>query len=239
VSDSIPATLSVTPIREIWNPILFSLIAIPNLVHFWWLHGTSVHLDVLVTHVDAPLLHSVKIMFFNQPSSDVSELPHFIDFICRAAKLMSLDKADLCFSRDTAEVKLSPQIETEDDTTLSLGILCRESYGPPSLSNVFHSSTPPPLSHSLLLNASKSAWNIISGRNGNMARRTFKGSDFYARLLMWRISPYPRNLPYASRLLGRGRQGREENQGAATRASNHLFEGLQPSNYRPFQEAIR
>jgi len=81
------------------------------------------YLEVLVTHVDATLLHSVKITFLNEPSFDISELPHFIR---RPEKFMSLDKVDLCFSKDTAEVTPSPQIETDDDTMLSLGILCRE-----------------------------------------------------------------------------------------------------------------
>ena len=93
-----------------------------------------------MAHVDAPLLHSVKMTFFDGPSFDISELPHFIR---RAEKLMSLDNADLCFSKDTAEVTLFPQIDTDDDTMFSLGVACRESYGPPSLSTVFRSSLPP------------------------------------------------------------------------------------------------
>ena len=39
---------------------------------------------------------------------------------------MSLDKVDLCLSKDTAGVTPFPQIETDGDTMLSLGILCRE-----------------------------------------------------------------------------------------------------------------
>src|SRR5712691_4209820 len=58
-----------------------------------------------------------------------------------------------------------------------------------------------PSPHYLLLNASKSAWINISGRNGSMTWRTYNGANFYTRLLLWRISSYPRNLLYASRLL--------------------------------------
>ena len=38
-------------------------IALPNLTCFWF-HSTSMYLEVPVAHVDAPLIHSVKITFF-------------------------------------------------------------------------------------------------------------------------------------------------------------------------------
>ena len=113
-----------------------------NLTHFWF-QGVIEYLEDLVAHVDAPLLHSVRITLFNELSFDVSELPQFIN---RSEKFTSLNttRADLTFSKNTVELTLSPQTETVDGIRLTLSISCKESFWPPvSLSHVFGSSLPP------------------------------------------------------------------------------------------------
>jgi hypothetical protein len=113
-----------------------------NLTHFWF-QGVSEYLEGLVAHIDAPLLHSVRITLFNVLSFDISELPRFIN---RSEKFSSLNTttADLTLSKNTVELTLSPQTETVDDIRLTLGISCKESFWPPvSLSHVFGSSLPP------------------------------------------------------------------------------------------------
>ena len=113
-----------------------------NLTRFWF-QGVSEYLEGLVAHIDAPLLHSVRITLFNELSFDISELPQFIN---RSEQFRSLNtiRADLALSRNTVELTLSPQTETVDGISLTLGISCRESFWPPvSLSHVFGSSLPP------------------------------------------------------------------------------------------------
>ena len=220
------------PVREIRNPILFSRIALPNLTHFWF-HGTSIYLEVFVAYFDTPLLHSIKITFFNEPSYDISELPQFIR---RAEKFMSLDKADLCFSKDSVEVTLSPQIETDDDTMLSLGILCRESYGPPSLSNVFRSSLPPLSSSECLQNHveqyQRSQWQYDMENIqwlGLLSPFTAVKDLFISEELALRVAP----------ALEEAAMGERRVRGVLPALQNLFFEGLQPSDSGPFQEAIR
>jgi hypothetical protein len=215
------------PVREI--RFLFSHIALPNLTLFWF-HGTSVYLEVFVAHFDTPLLHSVKITLFNEPSYDVSELPQFIR---RAEKFMSLDKTDLCFSKDTIEVTLSPQMETDDDTMLSLSVLCRESYGPPYLSDVFRSSLPP-LSSSQCLQIrveryQRSQWQYdMDGIEWLELLRPFTAVKdlFISEELALRVAPALEEAANAARRVLPALQ-------------NIFFEGLQPSDSGPFQDAIR
>jgi hypothetical protein len=215
------------PVREV--RFLFSRFALPNLTHFWF-HGTSVYLEVFVAHFDAPLLHSVKMTLFNEPSYDISELPQFIR--CTET-LMSLDKADLCFSKDSVEVTLSPQMETDDDTMLSLSVLCRESYGPPSLSDVFRSSLPP-LSSSQCLQIrveqyQRSQWQYdMDGIQWLELLRPFTAVKdlFISEELALRVAPA---------LAEADNTGRR----ALPALQNVFFEGLQPSGTGPFQEAIQ
>jgi len=220
------------PVREVGNPILFSRIALPKLTHFWF-HGTSVYLEVFVAYFDTPLLHSIKITLFNEPSYDISELPQFIR---RAEEFMSLDKADLCFSKDSVEVTLSPQEETDDDTMLSLGILCRESYGPPSLSDVFRSSLPP-LSSSKCLQIrveqyQRSQWQYDMENIqwlGLLSPFTAVKDIFISEELALRVAPALEEAANAGRRV----------RGVLPALQNIFFEGLQPSDCGPFQEAIK
>ena len=111
-----------------------------NLTHFWF-QGVSGYLERLVAHIDAPLLHSVRITYLREPSFAISELPQFIN---RSEKFTSLNRADLVFFIDTVELTLSPQTETADDFMLALCISCGEPFWPPSsLSRVFGSSLRP------------------------------------------------------------------------------------------------
>ena len=51
-------------------------VVLPNLTQFWF-QGVSEYLEGLVAHIDAPLLHSVRITSFNQLPFDISGLPQF------------------------------------------------------------------------------------------------------------------------------------------------------------------
>ena len=186
-----------------------------------------------MTHVDATLLHSVKITFFNEPSFDISELPHFIR---RPEKFMSFDKADLCCSKGTAEVTLSPQIETGDDTMLSLGILCRELYGPPSLSNVFRSSLPPLFSSKCFQirveQYQRSQWQYDMENIhwfGLLSPFADVKDLFMSEELALHVAPALEELAKAER---RAR-------GLLPPLQNHSSEGPQPSDSGPFQETIK
>ena len=114
-----------------------------NLTQFRF-HGVSEYLEGLVAHIDAPLLHSVRITLSNQLPFDISNLPQFIN---RSEKFRSLNttRADLAFTTNSVELTLSSQIETEtgDGVMLALGISSRESSWPRSLSHVFGLSLPP------------------------------------------------------------------------------------------------
>ena len=113
-----------------------------NLTHSSF-QGMIKYLEGLVAHFDAPLLHSFRIVLFNERSFDISEIPQFIN---RSENFRSLNtsRADLGFFKDSVGLAFSPQTETADGITLTLGISCRESYRPlSSLSHVFGSSLPP------------------------------------------------------------------------------------------------
>jgi hypothetical protein len=222
------------PVREFRNnPFLFSLVALPNLTHLWF-HGTSVYFEVLVAHVDAPRLHSLKITFFNEPSFDISVLPQFIR---RAEKFMSLEKASLCFSKDTVQLTLSPQMETYDDAVLSLGISCKEAYGPPTLSDVFRSSIPP-LSSSKCLEIrvdryQRSQWQYdMENVQWRELLRPFTAVEdlFISEELALRVAPALEEAARAERRLGA--------RGVLPALRRLFFEGLQPSDSGPFREAI-
>ena len=114
-----------------------------NLTQFWF-QGVSEYLEELVAHIDAPLLHSVRITLLNELPFDISELPQFID---RSEKFRSLNttRADLCIFEASLELTLSSQTKTEitDGIMLALQISFLDSCCPPSLSRFFRQSLPP------------------------------------------------------------------------------------------------
>ena len=118
-------------------------VVLHNLTQFWF-QGVSEYLEGFVAHIDAPLLHSVRITLSNLLPFDISELPQFIN---RSEKFRSLNptRADLAFSTNTVEFTLSSQTETEtaDGIMLALSISFREPFWPLSLSHVFGLSLPP------------------------------------------------------------------------------------------------
>jgi len=85
--------------------------------------GVSEYLEDVAVRIDAPLLHTIKITFFNQLVFDVSQLSKFIG---RAEKFRTLDRADLFFCHYTAGIYLYPQSNPRANRPiLSVGILCR------------------------------------------------------------------------------------------------------------------
>jgi hypothetical protein len=116
-----------------------------NLTQFWF-QGVSEYLEGFVAHIDAPLLHSVRVTLSNQLPFDISEFPQFIN---RSEKFTSLNttRADLRFIEDSLDLALSSQTEAEtaDGIMLALRITFREPFWPLSLSlsHVFGLSLPP------------------------------------------------------------------------------------------------
>jgi hypothetical protein len=82
-------------------------------------------LEDLVSRIDAPVLHTVEISFFNQLTFNIPQLPQFID---RLGKFKALCQADISFSDDFVEVALldSKSARAGEQTMLVLKILCSQ-----------------------------------------------------------------------------------------------------------------
>jgi hypothetical protein len=85
--------------------------------------GVNEYLEDLVAQINAPLLRNVYITLFNQLAFDVSQ---FSQFIGRAEKLNAFNQAEVVFYYLSVGIRLHPQIQTTDDTTLQFRISCRE-----------------------------------------------------------------------------------------------------------------
>jgi hypothetical protein len=95
-----------------------SLLSVLTCIEF---KGDSKYLDDLVTHIDAPRLKHLKIIFFNQIIFDI---PQFIQFIFRSPRLKALEKAHVTFGGGTAMVKLSSL--TSGHGEIHVNISCRK-----------------------------------------------------------------------------------------------------------------
>jgi hypothetical protein len=83
--------------------------------------GVSEYLDVVMAHIDAPLLFHLSITFFDDI---VFDTPQLYQFICRTPMLKALEKACVAFGDDTTRVNLSSQ--TSNYGELNVKIPCRE-----------------------------------------------------------------------------------------------------------------
>jgi hypothetical protein len=80
-------------------------------------------LEGLVARIDAPQLHDVDILFFNQLVMDTRQLPQFFS---DAPILMSYNRADVMFDDGRVVIRLDPhpQPTTPGDSALMVGVSC-------------------------------------------------------------------------------------------------------------------
>jgi hypothetical protein len=80
------------PDRESRHPLPTIRSVLPALTYFHF-HGVSEYLEDVVARIDAPLLCSLDIMFFNQLIFDIPQLSRFLE---RATKLKVFDNSEAC-----------------------------------------------------------------------------------------------------------------------------------------------
>lgn len=98
---------------------------LPVLTRFFYT-GVSEYLEDFVAQINTPLLDTIHITFFNQLIFEVSQFPHFVNFINRIEKFELLDQANVAFWNESAEVSLSLKTETVRHISLVLEISCTQ-----------------------------------------------------------------------------------------------------------------
>jgi hypothetical protein len=94
---------------------------LPALTHLGF-EGVTEYLEDLVTQIDAPLLDSISITFFNQLIFNISQLPKFLS---RTETFTALDQATVSFNDQYIGVKLLQQTGATFPR-LQLSISCRK-----------------------------------------------------------------------------------------------------------------
>ena len=80
------------PDRESRHPLPTTRSVLPALTYFYF-HGVSEYLEDVVARIDAPLLCSIYITFFNQLIFDIPQLSQFLE---RATKLKAFNNSEAC-----------------------------------------------------------------------------------------------------------------------------------------------
>jgi len=103
--------------------------------------GVSEYLEDLVFRIDAPVLNMIEILFFNQLTFNITQLPQFID---RLGKFKAFNQADIVFSENSNMITLTEPAPTVVQTRrLTLAISCRQSdWQLSSLAQICSSSFP-------------------------------------------------------------------------------------------------
>jgi hypothetical protein len=94
---------------------------LPNLGVFQF-KGDSEYVEVVMAHIDAPRLHNLYTILFNDI---VFDTPQLTQFISRTPIMQALEKAHVTFDGDAAAVKLS-SLEHGRYKRLEVAIPCRE-----------------------------------------------------------------------------------------------------------------
>jgi len=113
---------------------------LPALTHLGF-KGVTEYLEDLVTQIDAPLLDTISITFFNQLIFNISQLPKFLS---RTETFTALDQATVSFNDQYIGVKLLQQTgATFPGPRLQLSISCRKlDWQLSSLAQVCNSAFP-------------------------------------------------------------------------------------------------
>ena len=122
-----------------WDPPR-TRIVLPALTRLMF-KGDSQYLEAIVSRIDAPLLDSLEITFFNQLMFDTPLLGHFIS---RTETFTAVHRADVDFKLSGVQITLVRPNETSDTKILTLLILCKQSdWQPSSITQVCNSIIPP------------------------------------------------------------------------------------------------
>jgi hypothetical protein len=123
-----------------WDPPPLTRIVLPTLTRLMF-KGDSQYLEAIVSRIDAPLLDSLEITFFNQLMFDTPLLGHFIS---RTETFTAVHRADVDFELSGVQIALVRRNETSDTKILTLLILCKQSdWQPSSIAQVCNSIIPP------------------------------------------------------------------------------------------------
>ena len=123
-----------------WNPPPLARIVLPTLTRLVF-KGDSQYLEVIVSRIDAPLLDSLEITFFNQLMFDTPLLGQFVG---RTGTFMAIHRADVDFYDLGVHITLGQRKETFHDPTLTLIILCKQpDWQLSSIAQVCNSIIPP------------------------------------------------------------------------------------------------
>ncbi len=113
---------------------------IPSLTHFVF-KGVSEYLEDLVTSIDAPQLHYLDIIFFNQIDFDTPRLAQFID---RTPTFGARDEAHVQFDGSVVNVKLTYRTHGFGYAASRIGVSCREpDWQLSSIEQICNFSLPP------------------------------------------------------------------------------------------------
>lgn len=130
------------PDRTSRRPPPMTRVDLPVLTHLWY-QGPSEYLDDFVARINAPQLHIIEVMFFNQLVFDISHLPQLFG---RTEAFKALNQAYVVFHVDFVQLRLSLQNEGVVQSDLALGISCKETDWQLSALEQLCSSSLPPLS---------------------------------------------------------------------------------------------
>ena len=110
------------PNRTSRRPPPLTRVVLPSLISCDF-DGASEYWEDFVAQIDAPLLDSVDIIFFNQL---LFHTPQFLQFLSRAERLNTINQATVVFLNNMVAIKLSQKTETVDHTALSVVIACTQ-----------------------------------------------------------------------------------------------------------------
>jgi hypothetical protein len=113
------------PDLETQRPFLPTRFVLPTLTEFSF-KGVHEYLEEFLARIDAPQVHWLRIMYFNDIDFDTPELTQFIS---RTPALWVYDEARLVFHNREALVRLRPHPEPPYDRTVDVQILCQVSNG--------------------------------------------------------------------------------------------------------------
>ena len=108
--------------RASWHPPPLTRIVLPALTRLVF-KGDSQYLEAIVSRIDAPLLDSLEITFFNQLMFDTPLLGHFLS---RTKTFTAVHQADVEFHTLGVRITLVWGNETSDLRVFMLLILCKQ-----------------------------------------------------------------------------------------------------------------
>ncbi|KAH9971509.1 hypothetical protein BGW80DRAFT_1460466 [Lactifluus volemus] len=95
---------------------------LPALTNFTF-HGVSEYLEDLMAQIDAPLLHSLEILFFNQLVFDIQQVPRFIGHA--PALTMPYNSVNIVIYADHVGMTFWARSRSSIHDSLSFNIVCR------------------------------------------------------------------------------------------------------------------